>query len=109
MTPPTQVTYINQNKAVKYRGVEKGSDLAKTDMEKKMKGIPMVTTNSPALYREILPSFEKGGQRFYSADWLLDDFQAQVPFSIDPTLIKSLVGFQSFSKKSGLSNSSASA
>ena len=108
MTPPAQVTHINQNKAVKYRGVEKGIGLVKTDMEEKMKGIPTVTSNSPVLYREILPSFEKGEQRSYSADSPLDDFQDQVPFSIDPTLLKSFVGFQSFSKGSCLSNSSAS-
>jgi len=89
--------------------VEKGIGLAKTDMEEKMKGILMLTSNSPVLYREILPFLEKGGQRSYSADSLSDDFQDQVPFPIDPTLPKSLVGFQSFSKESCLSNSSASA
>jgi hypothetical protein len=41
--------------------VEKGSGFAKTDMEEKIKGIQMLVPNSPVLYREILPFFEKGG------------------------------------------------
>jgi len=40
--------------------VEKGKGLIKTDMEEKMKGMQMITSNSHVLYREILPFFEKG-------------------------------------------------
>jgi hypothetical protein len=92
------VTGINQGRTFKYRGVVKGIGLVKTDMEEKMEGIPMVTSKSPALYPEILPFFETRRERSYSCDSLLDDFQAQVPFPIDPILLKSFVGFQSFSK-----------
>ncbi len=90
---------------IKCNGVEKRIGLAEPDMEEKMKGILMVTSNSPVLCYETLRSFEKRSQRSFSIPSLSCRFQTQTPFSIDSTCSKTFVGSQSSSIQSSLSNS----
>ena len=93
-----RVTNMNQKDGtVKCNGVEKRIGLAEPDMEEKMKGIPMVTSNSPFLCYETLRSFEKRSQRSFSIPSPSCRFQTQTPFSIDSACLKTFVGSQSSS------------
>jgi hypothetical protein len=89
---------VNQKDGtVKYDGVEKRIGLAEPDMEEKMKGIPMGTSNSPVLCYETLFSFEKRSQRSLSISSVSCGFQTQTPLPIDSTGLKTFVGSQSSS------------
>jgi hypothetical protein len=89
---------MNQkDRTVKYDGVEKRIGLAEPDMEEKMKGIPMVTSNSPVLCYETLPFLGKRSQRSFSISSVSGGFQTQTPFPIDSTGLKTFVGSQSSS------------